>query len=78
MRWLRQATRLVLAGAMLALAWPNDSLAQVAVDARTLEHQGVARGDIVANAPAAKAEPRAVMLVLHGRRAADLPYRSSG
>lgn len=44
---------------------------------RTLEHQGVARGYIVANAPAAKGDPRPVMLVLHGRRAADAPNRSS-
>lgn len=41
---------------------------------RTLEHQGVPRTYILANAGA---EPRPAMIVLHGRRGADEPHRSS-
>ena len=68
MRRLQQATRLALASATLALAWPSSASAQPSAQTRALDHQGVARTYIVVNAGAPKQAPRPLMLVLHGRR----------
>lgn len=46
-------------------------------ESRTLDHQGVPRGYVIANAAHAAKRPRPLVLVLHGRREANEPNRSS-
>jgi len=60
--------------ALIVVALASVAAAQ---DTLTVEHQGVPRSYIVANGQAAKAGPQPLMLVLHGRRAADEPNRTS-
>lgn len=59
------------------LAAATASGAVLALDARTLEHQGVARHYLVANAEAAKDGPRPLFIALHGRREPNQPNTSS-
>ena len=61
---------------LACLPWlPAPSLA--AQETREIEHDGQRRQAIIVNAEAAQDKPRPLWLVLHGRRPADAPNRSS-
>lgn len=68
---------LALALGVIAAGTPGLPI-QAGTVTQTLSHQGVARETIVVNAPAAKAAARPALIVLHGRRQASEPNRSSG
>lgn len=48
-----------------------------AQDLREIEHQGIKRNYILVNSTAARDTPRPLLMVLHGRREASAPNRSS-